>query len=91
MQKQVMRIVCAFVVIMVFLMLSRFVFGVGVQENFLFSRPDNCAEGCARNMYAQYCNSPYLKDGPLALCNCKWNSQSKTCEGSRAPNSQCAL
>ena len=93
MQKQALRIVCAFLVLIVLSMLVYYVFGVNVQEGFLFSNPDNCPEVCGRAGYGykNYCNSPYLKDGPAALCNCRWNPQNLTCEGTRALNTKCAL
>lgn len=91
MQKQIVKIFFAFVILMVFALISSVVFGTKVQENFLFSTPDNCSEVCQRMSYKNYCNSPYLKDGSAGMCNCHWNSQSNTCEGSLASGGRCAL
>ena len=56
----------------------------GVQtglEPFTFCDPTDCSCVCDRNMYKAYCNSPYLKDGPEALCKCQWDKHSKKCMG----------
>lgn len=62
----------------------------GMNENFTFCAPDDCACVCERNEYKNYCNSPYLKDGPEGLCNCRWNKEKRMCMGSRN-NVQCPM
>ena len=59
------------------------------QENFLFCAPDDCTCVCNRNEYQGYCENPYSKGGPQALCDCKWNQQTRLCDGMRSPSSNC--
>lgn len=91
MQKQILRIIYALLVLTVLAMLAQTLLGVNVQENFLFSNPQDCSEVCSRvgDQAKPYCDSPYLKDGPAALCNCSWSGGK--CNGSRAVGSKCAL
>lgn len=91
MQKQILRIIYALLVLTVLAMLAQTLLGVNVHEGFLFSNPESCGEVCSRagDQARQYCDSPYLKDGPAALCNCSWSGG--TCHGSKAMDSKCAL
>lgn len=94
MKVNIVNIIIMFIVLAILASLIYRIFGVHVQydvENFTFSNPGDCKNVCRGNMYKQYCNSPYLKDGPEALCNCSWNSNTLTCDGTRAMDTKCAI
>ena len=94
MQTNIVNIVIMFLVLIIVSAIIYNTLGVKVQydvENFTFCKPDECDCACDRNMYKAYCNSPYLKDGPEALCNCQWDDASRKCVGSRDPGARCAL
>ncbi len=81
MKVNIVNIIIMFVILAILSMIILRVFGVQVMESFSFCSPTDCACACDRNMYKPYCNSPYLKDGPEALCNCKWNTPTRKCLG----------
>ena len=90
----IINIIIMFVVLAVLSVIIYNIFGVNVTydvEKFTFCNPDDCSCTCNRNMYKNYCNSPYLKDGPEALCNCKWDDQKGLCMGTRADNARCTI
>lgn len=89
--KSVVNIILMFLVLCLLSALAYKLFGVNVKEGFLFCNPDDCSCVCQRMEYAKYCDSPYLKQGPAALCNCKWDASTRTCNGSRASDSKCAI
>ena len=80
-QTRILHIVLMFVGLCVLAWLVYAVTGINIrnQEDFLFCAPDDCKCGCERNEYSNYCNSKYLKDGTLALCNCKWDGSKDKC------------
>ena len=82
-KNKVVRIVVMFLALAVLVWVVNWVTGMDVlsQENFLYP-PDDCKNICAVNTNKYYCNSPDLKDGSAARCNCSWNSSALTCEGS---------
>lgn len=89
------KVISIIFVLLILCVLASFVykfFGVDVTyENFTFCAPDDCACVCERNEYKAYCNSPYLKDGPEGLCNCRWDAGSRMCVGQRARNVKCQM
>lgn len=89
----VLNIIVMFIVLAILAYVIFIFTGVNVQstEAFTFCAPDDCACVCERNEYQKYCDSPYLKDGPEALCNCKWDKASRMCVGTRAHNVKCRL
>jgi len=61
-------------------------------EHFLFCNPSDCKCVCNRNEYKGYCENPYSKGGPQALCKCSWSEASRKCEGTRATDTtQCRI
>jgi len=89
----IVNIIIMFVVLAILASIVYRLFGVQVQEGFLFSAPDKCGRICqgVGAQARQYCNSEYLKEGPAALCNCRWDSQTRTCNGTRAADARCSL
>lgn len=88
------NIIIMFIVLCILASLAYNFFGVRVRhniENFTFCSPDDCSCVCNRLSYKTSCSSPYLKDGPASLCDCKWNSKTLQCDGTRAHGTRCAL
>ena len=86
----IVNIILMFIILCILASLVYKLFGVKV-EKFTFCSPDDCSCVCNRNMYQKYCDSPYLKDGPEALCNCRWDKQNRTCEGTRNQSAKCPM
>lgn len=85
-QNKITQVVLLFIIIFIVGWILYIFTGYDIyqQENLTFLPPDDCMAVCDANAYREYCNSPYLKEGPEALCNCQWNDQTSRCEGSLA-------
>lgn len=84
-QNKIVQIILLFVIIFIVGWILYMFTGYDIyQENLTFLPPDDCPAVCDVNSYKEYCNTPWQKDGPNALCNCQWNDQTSRCEGSLA-------
>lgn len=75
-QQLIWRVAYVLIVVWLLLWLLSWL-GVGYTESLYV--PTDCSSICQSNNDAQYCNSPYLRDGPAALCNCRWDAYRHLC------------
>lgn len=82
---KIIQIILLFIIIIIVGWIVYVITGYDIyQEDLTFLPPDDCSAVCDVNTTREYCNSPWQKDGPNALCDCHWNDEILRCEGKLA-------